>query len=500
MDMDPNIGRPEELILTHILVPPNCIRPSVAMDAAQGSNEDDLTVKLAEIVRSSNIIRQEMEKGATPEILMENWDFLQLSCAILYNRFELVTFSECVIIDIFITSELPGLPPSKQISKPIRGICQRLKGKQGRFRGNLSGKRVDFSGRTVISPDPNLKIDQVAVPILVAKILTYPERVFTANIDRLRRAVVTGPKNHPGANFVIYADGSKTDLRFGDRLKVAAELKYGDIVERHLIDNDVVLFNRQPSLHRVSIMAHRAKVMPWRTFRFNECVCTPYNADFDGDEMNLHLPQTEEARAEAMILMGVTQNLITPRSGEPLIAATQDFLTASYIISRRDTFYDRARFCAIVTYAFDGLQNIDIPPPAIIKPVRLWTGKQLFSLVLKPNAQSRVQVNLEVKGKSYSGAQTHMCPRDGWVCFRNSELISGLLDKVTLGSGSKVNIFHAIMRDYSYEEAAEAMSRVAKLCARWIGNQGFSIGISDVTPSDVLMKEKETLVSTGYQK
>ena len=90
-----------------------------------------------------------------------------------------------------------------------------------------------------------------------------------------------------------------------------------------MMDEDIVLFNRQPSLHKLSIMCHRAKILPHRTFRFNECVCTPYNADFDGDEMNLHLPQTEEARAEAWILMGNKYNLVTPRNGELLIAAIQ---------------------------------------------------------------------------------------------------------------------------------------------------------------------------------
>lgn len=148
------------------------------------------------------------------------------------------------------------------------------------------------------------------------------------------------------------------------------------MVERHLQDGDIVLFNRQPSLHKLSIMAHKAKVMPWRTFRFNECVCTPYNADFDGDEMNLHVPQTEEARAEAMVLMGVTQNLITPRNGEPLIAATQDFLTSSYLLTRKDCFYTRFDFARILSYFTDAKTKIDLPPPCILKVRLSSTGFQ----------------------------------------------------------------------------------------------------------------------------
>lgn len=127
----------------------------------------------------------------------------------------------------------------------------------------------------------------------------------------------------------------KRSLRYGRLADIAANLAIGDVVERHLEDDDVVLFNRQPSLHRLSILAHKAKIKPWRTFRLNECTCTPFGADFDGDEMNLHVPQTEEARTEALNLMGVKYNLITPKSGEPIIAATQDFITASYLISKR---------------------------------------------------------------------------------------------------------------------------------------------------------------------
>lgn len=150
---------------------------------------------------------------------------------------------------MYVNSELPGVP-SQPGQKPIRGFVQRLKGKQGRFRGNLSGKRVDFSGRTVISPDPNLRIDEVAVPERVAKILTYPERVTQHNIEILKQAVRNGTEIHPGANFVARGDNKKF-LKFGNRNAIADGLSIGDIVERHIVDGDIVLFNRQPSLHKV---------------------------------------------------------------------------------------------------------------------------------------------------------------------------------------------------------------------------------------------------------
>ena len=160
-------------------------------------------------------------------------------------------------------------------------------------------------------------------------------------------------------------------------------------MERHLEDGDIVLFNRQPSLHKLSIMSHYVKVRPWRTFRLNECVCTPYNADFDGDEMNLHVPQTEEARTEAITLMGVKHNLSTPKNGDSIIAATQDFITAAYVLSGKNNFFDRKTFTNLCMYMLDGATRTWISLiPAILKPQAMWTGKQVFNVLMRPNKQS----------------------------------------------------------------------------------------------------------------
>ncbi|XP_036293989.1 DNA-directed RNA polymerase III subunit RPC1 isoform X4 [Pipistrellus kuhlii] len=418
--MNPEAGKPSDLILTRLLVPPLCIRPSVVSDLKSGTNEDDLTMKLTEIIFLNDVIKKHRISGAKTQMIMEDWDFLQLQCA------------------LYINSELSGIPLNMAPKKWTRGFVQRLKGKQGRFRGNLSGKRVDFSGRTVISPDPNLRIDEVAVPVHVAKILTFPEKVNKANINFLRKLVQNGPEVHPGANFIQQRHTQmKRFLKYGNREKMAQELKYGDIVERHLIDGDVVLFNRQPSLHKLSIMAHLARVKPHRTFRFNECVCTPYNADFDGDEMNLHLPQTEEAKAEALVLMG---------------------------------------------------------------PVTLWTGKQIFSVILRPSDDNPVRANLRTKGKQYCGKGEDLCVNDSYVTIQNSELMSGSMDKGTLGSGSKNNIFYILLRDWGQNEAADAMSRLARLAPVYLSNRGFSIGIGDVTPGQGLLKAKYELLNAGYKK
>ena len=484
--IDPLICRPESLILQNLLVPPVPIRPSVAMDSGGGSNEDDLTVKLQEILDVNTALTMALNKGPATKTIMEEWDFLQVQVA------------------QYINGDLPGV--QRQIgAKPIRGLCQRIKGKQGRFRGNLSGKRVDFSARTVISPDPNLRVDQVGVPVHVAKIMTYPERVSRYNIEKLRVRVRNGPDIHPGANQIRMAgdDGFVKSLAFGDRDRAATTLKVGDVVERHMEDGDIVLFNRQPSLHKVSIMAHRVKVMEWRTFRFNICVCAPYNADFDGDEMNMHLPQTEEARVEACLLMGVHHNLITGRNGEPLVAASQDFLSASYMLTQKDRFFTKEMFCTLASHFDNAEEHIDLPIPAIIKPVPLWTGKQLFTTLVRPNNDSKTLVSFEMKEKNYMSdlKMKHFCPKDGWVAFRNGELISGNIAKKTIGDGSKTGLLYVLLRDCGEAYAASLLDRFARLCSRFMGHfKGFSIGVSDVTPSEKLQKTKHDILSSGYDK
>ncbi|WOL00292.1 DNA-directed RNA polymerase III subunit 1 [Canna indica] len=468
--------RPEKFIVTSIAVPPVSVRPSVFVDAGKSSNEDSITSILKNIINTNSILREDLEGAAPPFKCLDCWAHLQIQ-----------------VVE-YVNSEAPSVPDSKH-----RGLVQRLKGKQGRFRGNLSGKRVEFTGRTVISPDPNLKITEVAIPVLMAKKLTYPERVSAHNIEKLRQRICNGPDKYPGANFILLPDGTRQHLRYVDKKTAASELKYGFTVERHLEDGDVVLFNRQPSLHRMSIMCHRARIMPWRTLRFNESVCNPYNADFDGDEMNLHVPQTEEARTEALMLMGVQNNLCTPKNGEILVASTQDFLTSSFLITRKDTFYDRASFSLMCSYMGDAMESVDLPTPAIIKPIELWTGKQLFSVLVRPNARTRVFLNLMVKEKIYTKSET-MCPSDGFVYFRNSELICGQIGKTTLGNGNKDGLFSVLLRDYNSHAAASCMNRLAKLSARWIGNHGFSIGIDDVQPGEHLNQEKKRKIDDGYKE
>ena len=476
------ISHPADMILSTFIVPPNNIRPAV-VSPGEGSNENDLTIRLREAIDLTSQLKKNIDAGNFAKNIADRWNSIQQT------------------MNAFINSEGSDIPKKKmKKNKPIIGLAQRLKGKQGRFRNNLSGKRVNFSGRTVISPDPNVNVDQVVVPLEMAMTLTFPVVVTKFNIEFLRKCIINGATTYPGANYLKQNNRRRMLKIFKpeDRSRLAHELKCGDIVERHLIDNDIVLFNRQPSLHRISIMAYRAKVMPWRTLRFNECSCSPFNADFDGDEMNIHLPQTLEAAADAKFLMNVLYNLFSPRSGELIVAPTQDFLSGTYLLTRKNVFLNYSQFSFLAAQIFDSNIRLDIPPPAIMYPVQLWTGKQLLSLMIKPNDDEKFNFTHNINNKEYGG-NLHMDKNDGYVSFMDSELISGVLEKSLIGGGGK-SIFGILARDVSPQYAAICMGRIAKLACRYIMNRGFSIGITDVTPTERLETGKKKVIEEAYQK
>ncbi|OAF71957.1 hypothetical protein A3Q56_00278, partial [Intoshia linei] len=472
---------PRALLINYIPVPPTCIRPSVMSQGQAGSREDDLTIKLIEIMYMNQELQLLCKSNWMSNEMLQSWKYLQIKVA------------------QFVDSDLAGVPIDFSNKSGSRGVIQRLKGKYGRFRGNLSGKRVDFSGRSVISPDPNLKINQVGVPMHMAKILTFPEIVNKLNIEHLRRTIKNGSDIHPGANFLNH-NGNKFFLAYGKRNVLAKNLKLGDIVERHLTDDDVVLFNRQPSLHKLSIQAFRSKILPGRTLRFNECCCNPFNADFDGDEMNIHVPQTYEAKSEAIHLMESKKNIINPRNGEPLIAAIQDFITGAFLLTHLDVYFSYSQTCKIICTILSQdlyLDQFFMPTPAILKPGPFWTGKQIFSIMIRPNKGSNVKVNLECKTKMYRESSNDFM-NETYCRIRNSYLLMGVVDKSTLGGGSKNNIFYNILRDYGDEMAALSMWRLSRMIPYYLSNRGFSIGISDVTPSQRLIDKKNKLLETGY--
>lgn len=284
LGFDSKISRPDWMIWTVMPIPPPQMRPTIRLDNGQTS-EDDLTSILNNIISTNVGLYKAMEKSEKrgpakdPEKerkrkkdVMERWALLQVYVAAYTNNEQ---------------SNMDTI--TNRSSRPLKTLKSRIEAKQGRVRSNLMGKRVDYTARTVITADPNISIDELGVPIQICKTLDYREVVTHANLTVLHNLVQKGPHVYPGANAIERRNASgkkvKINLEYGDRSKI--RLKPGDIVYRHLMDDDWVKFNRQPSLHKMSMMAHRVKALPHDTFRLNVSVTTPYNADFDGDKFIL---------------------------------------------------------------------------------------------------------------------------------------------------------------------------------------------------------------------
>ena len=298
------------------------------------------------------------------------------------------------------------------------------------------GKRVDFSARTVITPDPNLAIDEVGVPRTIARNLTFPEIVTPFNIDKLQGLVNNGPAELPGARYIIRTDGLRLDLR---QPNVQKHLQPGYKVERHVQDGDIVMFNRQPSLHKMSIMGHRIKIMPYSTFRMNLSCTSPYNADFDGDEMNLHVMQSHETRAECSEIMLTPRCIVSPQSNKPVMGIVQDTLLGSRGFTRRDNFLKKDIVMNLVMHldSFTG----NLPIPAILKPEQLWTGKQIMSLYLP-------KIHLAKFANAHpDDEKDELSVGDTRVIIDNGEHLAGMLDKKTLGT-SGGGLIHVIFNEY----------------------------------------------------
>nr|AOZ56162.1 DNA-directed RNA polymerase, beta' subunit/160 kD subunit [uncultured korarchaeote] len=467
----PGRSRPENAVLTVILVPPLSIRPSVTLETGEKS-EDDLTHKLADIVRVNRKLESLLGSGSPSVLVEETWDLLQYHVATLYDN------------------TISGLPPATQHGKrPIKAIFDRWSGKDGRFRNNLIGKRVDFSSRTVITPDPMIDIGEVGVPVEIAKVLTLPEHVNEYNIEELKERVKNGPE-YPGANYVIRPNGEKVKLTLlADRQAIADELDYNYVVERHLQDGDSVIFNRHPSLHRLSILKHRVKVLPYGTFRLNPAVCTPYNADFDGDEMNVHAPQSLQARIEGDELLAVEKNLVSPRIGGAIIGGSEDYITAAYLMTSEKTKLTKKDASRILVWG--GIYKLPEPDED-----GLWSGKKIFSMFLPKG--------IEFRGKASScrGCEKCLeenCPYDAYVVVKDGKLIKGALDTNTIGVlvKAKTSLLDTIIRDKGEEAAADFISRYFKALSGYIRLRGTTMSLSDVELPPEALKEVEEVIEKG---
>ncbi|HEV2231573.1 MAG TPA: DNA-directed RNA polymerase subunit A', partial [Thermoplasmata archaeon] len=470
LGLNPRFGRPEWMILTVLPVPPVQVRPSITLDSGERS-EDDLTHKLVDVLRIYHRLRENRDMGAPQLVVEDLWELLQ------YH------------VTTYFDNQTSGIPPARHRSgRPLKTLAQRLKGKDGRFRSNLSGKRVNFSARTVISPDPLLSINEVGIPIEVARALTVPLEVTPHNQEVAKGLVRRGPAPPPkdglylcGVNYLIREDGQRIKVMEKNADACAELVQPGCIVERQLIDGDIVLFNRQPSLHRMSMMAHFVRILPHKTFRFNLCDCNPYNADFDGDEMNLHVLQSQEARAEAKVLMRVEEHILSPRYGGPVIGMLHDHITAAFLLTHQNPKFNRTE----VTYLLSKLK-LPVPPPAGTDKDggEYWTGKQLFSLTLPKDLSIEFRSNIWNR----CDCPPMSCKHDSYVVVENGVLKAGTIDAKAIAF-QKGAILDAIARNNGVTRARQFLDEMSRLSITALGLKGISTGIDDEDVPENARKE-----------
>ncbi len=380
-----------------------------------------------------------------------------------------------------------------------KGIKQVLEKKEGLFRNNMMGKRVNFAARSVISPDPNIETNEIGVPPVFAKKLTYPEPVTNHNFYELKEAVLSGADRWPGATAIENENGQVILLRkknYEERQALANQLlapssmhingARNKKVYRHLNNGDILLMNRQPTLHKPSIMAHRARVLPGeKTIRMHYANCNTYNADFDGDEMNMHFPQNELARAEAVTIADTDHQYLSATAGEPLRGLIQDHISIAVRLTDRDTFFSREDYQQLLYSCLRPESNhtasgrLETVTPAILKPKPMWTGKQVISSVLK-NITPLNHPGLTLTSSSQTSAsQWGRDSEEQTVIFQEGLLLCGILDKKQIGTkgGGFVN---GIYEAYGHVVTGRLLSVLGRLLTRLLHMLAFSCGIEDL--------------------
>ena len=488
-------SRPEWLICSVFPVCPPAVRPSVKQNNSQRM-DDDLTHKLCDIVKCNNTLKSKIENNSRIDVINDWTKVLQYHVA------------------TFVDNDLPGTAQAVHRSgRSLKAIRSRLKGKEGRIRNNLMGKRVDYSGRSVITPDPNIELDHLGVPFKIAMNLTYPEIVNDFNKEKLNGLLENGIDKYPGIKLIQKINNTKITITKFNKNDII--LENGDIVHRHLLDGDWVLFNRQPSLHKMSMMAHRVKVMKGNTFRLNISVTPPYNADFDGDEMNIHAPQSIASVCELMNIASVSQQIISPRENKPIITIVQDTLLGINKLTKGEMIYYQSPssdtnyysnntniyplqktsekgvsskvvettylnhsqcmniLCNLST--FDG----NIPEPTMEidfqgNKIPMWSGKDIISYII-PN-----HINLNMENNSYARNSNDELNR---VIIKNGKLISGALDKGLFTSTSK-GLIHTIFNDLGPQRCKNFIDDLQKIVSYFLLIEGFSMGIGDIIADD----------------
>lgn len=463
MGFSPTWSRPEWMICQVLPVPPPAVRPSVKLDAQQRS-EDDLTHIYANIIKTNKDLFDKLQKPDTTSVVIDG-----LTSVLQY------------FVAMIVNNKIKGAVPMAQRSgRPLQCIMGRLNSKNGRIRGNLMGKRVDFSARSVITGDPNLSVRQLGVPQKIAKNLTKPVIVNDKNRDFLMKLVQNGPDIHPGAKIVERKNGESISLRYADVKSL--RLENGDIVHRHMMDGDAVLFNRQPSLHRMSMMCHIVKIMKQGdSFRFNVSCTKPYNADFDGDEMNMHLPQNVLAETELRHLAAIPYQMLSPAGPSPLIGIYQDSLLGSFRFTRPNIrFTPREAMNILMSFPRCNIKKLQEKRESLTS----------FDIL------SQIMPEISLKYKKDENVME----------IRNGEYVSGQLEKSMLGASTR-GILHRIHNDFGPFAAVDFIDDLQNVITEYMKTSSFSVGISDLIANKTtqdriihIITEKKTEVQAELDK
>jgi DNA-directed RNA polymerase beta' subunit/intein/homing endonuclease len=480
-------SKPEWFLLTVLPVAPPAVRPSVKPDAQQRS-EDDLTHIYSHIVRTNQDLRAAIQENKAEHVVENLRLILQFLVASL------------------VSNKIKGASPMTQRSgRPLQNICSRLNTKHGRIRGNLMGKRVNFSARSVITGDPNLSIRLLGVPLNIAKNITKPVIVNDRNRDFLTHLVQNGPSTYPGAKILerkgfgqTSGGGNQISLRYVDRTTI--RLENGDIVHRHLMDGDFVLFNRQPSLHRMSMMAHEVRVMKYGdTFRFNVGDTPPYNADFDGDEMNMHAPQSVQAETELQYLPAIPWQIISPAKNSPVIGIFQDSLLGSY-------YFTRPHVRLSMLHAMELLaQYTKVQPQLLIQMAKKINSRgknhgeehtvSSFDILTQifPPMTSVNKTTLFVEDKDVFPTSNNV------VEIQNGHYLRGQLEKSMFASTSK-GILHRICNDFGNRTCADFIDDIQNIINEYMKSSSFSVGISDLIANKTTQREITRVIESQKQE
>jgi len=441
-----NWSRPEWMVCQVLVVPPPAVRPSVKQGSSQRS-EDDLTHILVDIIKTNTTVRDKLAQNATQKIVAGWTTVLQYYVATM------------------IDNNISGVPQASQRSgRPMKSVKERLNGKAGRIRGNLMGKRVNFSSRSVITPDPNISVRELGVPLKIAMNLTRPIIVNARNREFLLGLVRRGPDEYPGAKILEKQSGENISLRYVDRVSLTINL--GDTVHRHMLDGDEVMFNRQPTLHRMSMMCHLARIMHrGDTFRLNVADTKPYNADFDGDEMNMHLPQDDEAATELRHLAAVPYQMISPANNKTIVGIFQDSLLGAYQITRENVAFNHRRAMNMLMLC----DSVDVSKfPARGRP---FTNFNVMTQIMPP-------MTLTYKTKKFGDTEDYKTSNNV-LEIRNGRYVRGQMEKGVLGDGGR-GLLHRICNDFGNLESAKFVDDLQNIVTDYMKTSAFSVGISDL--------------------